>query len=246
MSLFRQRRLIKLQEVDSTHLVALRMLENHTVDDDVIITAKKQTAGIGRCNRAWSSTSNNLFMSMITKIPDIKNELSIVVACSLHNVISQYIARNTKNLLLHWPNDIHYDRKKLSGILIASFNDWFVISIGVDIYPVQELDTAISLREISPDIIIDPVKLLRQIEFSIDKWVELDFFDVRSYWIRNASDIGQQIVIKNGQDSLSGIYRGIDETGKLVLAVGDKTVFISSGDMFKNMDKIMVKHEEKR
>lgn len=234
------RQLIKLHTVDSTHLFALRLLESKAVGCSVTITAKVQTAGIGRCGRAWSSQSNNLFMSAIKKIT-AGNELSLVTACALREVFLPLIGfEKSENLTLHWPNDIYYNGKKLSGILIASAGGWFVISIGVNIHSVPDVETATSLQEIKHDLDVHPMKLLHLIEDSIDKRLQLNFSEVRDYWMAHTRSVGEVITIKNGRDSLQGIYRGIDNTGKLILAVDGKDVLVSSGDMFENMDRIIL------
>lgn len=234
------RKLIKLHTVDSTHLFALRLLESRAIDCDVTISAQAQTAGIGRCGRTWSSHADNLFMSAIKKI-GAGNELSLVVACALREVMLPLIGfEKSENLTLHWPNDIYYNGKKLSGILIASVDGWFVISVGVNIHSVPDVETATSLREIRYDLDVHPMKLLHQIEDSIDKWLQLDFSEVRDYWMAHTRSVGEVITIKNGRDSLLGIYQGIDSAGKLILAVDGKDVLVSSGDMFENMDRIIL------
>lgn len=235
-------RLVKLHTVDSTHSFALRLLDSGIVDEDVTIIAKSQTAGIGRCGRNWMSKSNNLFMSSIKKINNKGNELSLVVACALRETITKYMGFDIeKRLTLHWPNDIYYDGKKLSGILIATVGNWYIISIGVNIYSVPEVATAISLKEIYPNLDITPIKLLFEIEETLSQWLQKDFSEVKNYWMEYAQNIGESITIKNGQDSLSGIYNGIDEAGKLILELDNKKVLISSGDMFEDMDKIKLK-----
>ena len=236
-----EHKLIKLQSIDSTHLLALRLLEANAITEDVTITSKIQTSGIGRCGRVWNSKLNNLFMSEIKKISNKDSRLSLFVACALHEVLYDILCLDNNKLTIHWPNDIHYDDKKLSGILISSINDWFVISVGVNISKVSELSTAISLKEIYSDFNMDTVKLLHKIEDSIDKWLMVDFSCVKYYWMRHTKNLGQLITIKNGKDSLSGIFQGIDDAGRLMLVVDGKIALISSGDVFENMDRLMIK-----
>lgn len=235
-------RLVKLHTVDSTHLFALRLLDLGIIDGDVTITTKTQTSGIGRCGRNWVSKNNNLFMSSIKKIENKGNELSLFVACALRETIAKRIGYDFENrLTLHWPNDIYYDGRKLSGILLATTNGWHIISIGVNIYSVPEVQSSVSMKEIYPNLDVTPIKLLFEIEENLSEWLEKDFSEVKNYWMEHTKSIGESITIKNGQDSLTGIYKGIDDSGKLILELDNKTVFISSGDMFDDMDKIKLK-----
>lgn len=232
--------LIRLQTVDSTHLFALRLIESENVDRDTLIMADTQTSGIGRCGRIWKSCPGNLFMSMIKKIP-AGNELSLITACALREVILCNIGlEKNPSLTLHWPNDVYYNGKKLSGILIASVDVWFIVSIGVNICDIPDMETATCLKNIRFDFEVSPIQLLYQVEESINKWLRLEFTEVQRYWMAHTSNLGKVITIKNGRDSLHGVYRGIDNTGKLILAVDDKEVLVSSGDMFENMDRIVL------
>ena len=239
-------KIIKLQEIDSTHKFALQMIDNKKAFECAII-AKHQTSGIGRCGRQWISGSGNLYTSIIRKmrVGDELGRISLATACAVHSVISTYV-QDKENLQLHWPNDIYYKNLKISGILLAVIDDWIVISIGVNIQSV-EVDTAISLADINSGIELAPVNLLQDILGELDCWLSLQYISnfvcIREYWLEHMCGLNSAITVKNGKDAVTGIMNGIDDFGRLILKNDDRNLYISSGDIFINENKITVNYE---
>lgn len=240
-------KIIRLKEIDSTHKLALRMIENNSAFECGII-ADIQTSGIGRCERKWESAPGNLYSSVIKKIS--KNvdicKISLATACAVHETIKNLLQSEKKDhLYLHWPNDIYYKNKKLSGILLAAVENWIVISIGINIHSVSA-PNAISLDGIVDDFCFSAQQLLGFILNKLNIWVNSllteNFFDVREYWLRNIVGMNSEATIRNGRDSLSGIIRGIDELGRLILERNNQKLYISSGDMFINEKEIVVNY----
>ena len=108
-------KIIKLKEIDSTHKLAVRMIENNSAFECGII-AETQTSGIGRCERKWVSAPGNLYSSIIKKLPENKDmcKISLATACAVHKTVKDFLDPEEKdNLYLHWPNDIYYKNKNL-------------------------------------------------------------------------------------------------------------------------------------
>lgn len=243
-------RIIKLKEVDSTHKLAIRMIENNSVFECGIL-ADVQTNGVGRCERKWESAPGNLYASVIKKILKNKDicKISLATACAVHETIKNLLdPEKKKHLHLHWPNDIYYKNKKLSGILLAVVEDWIVISFGINIHSVPT-PTAVSLDGIVGDFCISAQRLFGSVLKALDSWLNLlridSFSGIREYWLRNIVGMNSEVTIKNGRDHLSGIIRGIDELGRLILECNGRRLYISSGDMFVNEQEIMVNYGEK-
>jgi len=236
-------KIIKLRKVDSTHKFALHMIESHTPFECAII-AESQTSGMGRCGRQWVSVSGNLYSSIIRKmtLSDNVSRISLATACAVHSSISKY----TQDLKLHWPNDIYYKNHKISGILLTVVENWVVISVGVNIYPV-EVPIAISLKDIDAEIEVSPLSLLQNILVELDRWLSLpyvnDFADIRKYWFEYMWGHDSVVTIHNGNDSEMGTIKGIDWSGRLILEKDGRNLYISSGDMFVNENNIVVNYE---
>lgn len=240
-------KIIKLKEIDSTHKFALRMIENNSAFECGIL-AEMQTNGVGRCERKWESAPGNLYSSIIKKIPpniDIC-KISLATACAVHEVVKNLLnPKKKEQLYLHWPNDIYYKNKKLSGILLAVVEDWIVISIGINIHSVL-VPAAVSLDSIVGGFSVSAQQLFDSVLNKLDVWLNLlqmeSFSGIREYWLRNITGMNSEVTIKNGRDHLSGVIRGIDELGRLILECDDRRLYISSGDMFINEKEIVVNY----
>ncbi len=246
--------IINFKTIDSTHLHAIMLAEKEELEECIIVS-EKQTNGIGRCGRKWISSSGNLFVSILKKTNEIfikdPNELgrlSLTIACAVRETIAYYIS-DSKNLCLHWPNDIYYKNEKISGILISIINDYLIISIGININSAPNLESrkAISIKEILQNSkMIDASKILNILLKNIDVWIQTfkmkGFSYIKSYWLLNINEINCKIIIKNGSSSISGIFVDIDEYGRLVLEKYGKHLRISSGDLFVNQEGIIIKH----
>ena len=239
-------KIIKLQEIDSTHKFALQMIDNKKAFECAII-AKHQTSGVGRCGRQWISGSGNLYTSIIREMRagEELGRVSLATACAVHSVILKYI-NDQKSLKLHWPNDIYYKNRKISGILLAAVEKWIIVSIGVNIQPV-EMSTAISLNEITPNVDLAPVNLLQAILEELDCWLSLqyinDFTRIKEYWSEHMFGVESVATVRNRNDSIAGIISGVDDFGRLILKQNDRNLYISTGDIFINEDKITVNYE---
>jgi BirA family biotin operon repressor/biotin-[acetyl-CoA-carboxylase] ligase len=238
--------IIKLKSVDSTHLYAIRLVEANKITKECVICAENQSNGVGRCNRNWISMPGNLFASMLKKTsPDVDfSKLSMTIAAAIHEAIAEHIPDATE-LKLHWPNDICYKKKKISGILMAIVNDWSVISFGINVSSAPSVGS--SIREIS-GIRCNVMNVLDAALAAICRWcayLEEDrFFCVRDYWLRNINEIKCKITVKNGTDSLSGVFLDIDQSGRLVLEEETgRSLFVSSGDLFITQERIVMKNE---
>lgn len=236
-------KLIQLKEVESTHKLAVKMIEKDRIGECCII-AERQTGGIGRCGREWISADGNLFASVIKSLPHEARAISIdryvvrvslAVACAVHNVLTRYIPESGSNLCLHWPNDIYYNDLKISGILLSAVGNMMVISVGVNIHRVS-LGSTISLEQIPGSVSVSAKSLCNSILNEIEAWIHLkninDFSSIKEYWLDHMVGIGQEASVRNGMEMQSGIIKGIDDFGRLILERHQKEFVISYGDMF--------------
>lgn len=252
-------KILHFERIKSTHLYALDLIESGDIskydsnDGDIVcvINADEQTNGIGRCSRKWISISGNLFVSIVTKnsAGNDSGQLSLAVGCAVRESISEMIRRrgNCRNfseekLKLHWPNDVYYNEKKMSGILICQCSEYLVISIGINTNSSPQ--DFVSMREIVGGEISNSAIISVLCE-QLKKWIKsLDnegFPLVRSYWIKNVCYIGCNIEVRNGNETISGLFSDIDESGRAVLFCDGRCFFVSSGDLFRNQERIVVK-----
>jgi BirA family transcriptional regulator, biotin operon repressor / biotin---[acetyl-CoA-carboxylase] ligase len=149
--------IIFLKTVDSTNNYSTELLKQGFVGEGTVIMAEEQTSGKGQRGNTWiAEPGKNLTCSIILS-PSF-------LPLSDHFILTQTIALAVCDTLDHltgetfhvkWPNDIYFNTKKISGILIETLNNRSQIGhaiAGIGINVNQDnglLGTATSLKRIS-------------------------------------------------------------------------------------------------
>jgi len=112
-------------------------------EDNVLVVTDNQFKGRGRFERTWESEpGSNLTFSLRKKIEvekDMVQSVNFFFTYCLYDCLKKFISslnnEESPNLTIKWPNDIHLDGKKLSGILIEkeSGSDTFIIGFGINV-----------------------------------------------------------------------------------------------------------------
>ncbi len=109
-----------------------------------ILTAEQQTGGRGRLARAWSSPMGHSLSTSIVLRPAVSTDLyawlSLLAGVALVEVLREEHAVAAQ---LKWPNDVHIEGRKISGILASIAGDAVVLGIGINVLQeAQALPTA--------------------------------------------------------------------------------------------------------
>ena len=156
---------------------------------------------------------------------------------SAANINVNYHKFNVQN---KWPNDLLIDRKKVAGLLLESkINqqncEFVVLGIGVNIdsNPDNTIFSAGNLSQfkivITPEILLQ--KFLDKFEILYKNWLDFGFANVRNAWLSKAYCLHEKISAKDGDDSIEGIFDGMDSDGKLILLVEDVVKKIIAADI---------------
>ncbi|KAG9392281.1 Biotin--acetyl-CoA-carboxylase ligase [Carpediemonas membranifera] len=101
------------------------------------VTARQQTRGHGRKNRAWRSPLGCLCFSQLARVtPQVKDVLFCLSPMICVSIV-KYLRTlpNSGDISVKWPNDIYVNRQKLCGLLadaISCGNELMVV-VGVGI-----------------------------------------------------------------------------------------------------------------
>ena len=176
-------KVIQLESVDSTNAYAKLLLETEH-KSPFWIAAERQTNGRGRYQRKWISDKGNLFCSRVYSVGnDLEHasNLSFVAALAVAETLLKFVSPEL--IKIKWPNDVLLRGKKVSGILLESFNcknkNYIIIGIGINLshhpegnlYPATNLLDNISAKsfKLSPsgilDILIDRFETINEIYF---------------------------------------------------------------------------------
>jgi BirA family transcriptional regulator, biotin operon repressor / biotin---[acetyl-CoA-carboxylase] ligase len=209
------------------------------------IVVRAQNRGRGRQGRQWTSPPGNLYTSLLlldAVPPPQAPELGFVVGIALARAL-RFLTADDPRLRIKWPNDILFEGAKLAGILLESVRlaDGrlaCVIGIGVNCasspsdvpYKVTSLETVLG-RAITPQDVLSTLS----VEFI--RWLEVwsagaGFDKIRAEWLALAAGIGAPIKVVMPTRVLEGLFRTIDETGRLIIETPEAVMAVEAGDIF--------------
>jgi BirA family transcriptional regulator, biotin operon repressor / biotin---[acetyl-CoA-carboxylase] ligase len=229
------------EELSSTNDLAKDLVRQGGVNGTVIF-AKRQMSGRGRMQRIWESPLGGLWMSIL-----LKPKLNLADAAKLTLSAGVALARAIQTLYglkvgIKWPNDIVYQGKKLAGILGEVVGEWntvqtLILGIGVNAnFNRQELSSelpATTLHEVlGYDVNLNRLAavILLELEREVEALEQGDTQGLRERWMDLAVGIGTLVVVERGGEVYKGTFKGIHETGELILQA-DKEIFFSSGEV---------------
>lgn len=225
------------ESIDSTN----QFLKDLTTSSHKIqcCIAEMQTAGRGRFGRAWfSPLGENIYFSLKVNLGQTNlSGLSLTMSLAVIATLKQFIHLQP---LVKWPNDILINQKKCCGILLEAVQDAIIIGIGINVnseLPKESPDPRkpwCSLFQVTGqrfnrnDIIGQLiVEILHYIEvfkqrgfaYFIQEWNSVDFL------------YNKVISVKNFNQEITGVAKGINEFGQLMLKDSQEEMHqLTSGD----------------
>jgi BirA family biotin operon repressor/biotin-[acetyl-CoA-carboxylase] ligase len=217
---------------DSTNSQLLKKIQDgQAMQRGAVLVAEAQSAGRGRRGNTWISPfGSNLYFSMYWPLEQgiqAAMGLSLVVAVAVAELLEQHYQLPIK---LKWPNDIYLGGQKLGGILVELAGQSHahcdvVIGLGLNVQMPAGSASAISqpftdlAQHVSAPIDRNwLVPALQQQLCSIMQQFEQSGFS--AYVNRfNQRDLwhGQTVTISSATTQHSGVCRGVDQQGALLL-----------------------------
>ena len=238
--------IVEFEEIISTQLLAKKYLKEKKATHGQVLIAKKQTDGIGRLDRGWSSPLGGLWM---TTIYNCDNPLEQFQGFSIR--LGLEIIKELERVLpvvfqIKWPNDLIFDNKKVGGILIDTQMEGsnlknIIIGIGINInnksddMQSQITSLAISLseicgKEISIDLVRKAVLMAQNRIFLQTDSKEIK--DITDIWKTKSSGYQKEIRVVTDKETILGIEQGITEAGELIIKTTNNGFeYVSAGDI---------------
>ena len=209
-----------------------------------LLLAESQVAGRGRLGRRWvSSPGGSLTASVALRIARPLSALdgaSLVCGVAVHDVLRTHHVRST----LKWPNDLLVDGRKLGGILVEAhaLGAATALVVGIGLNVCNATDAGVDGRFDATDLsrsglaTVDRHVLAAEIAVALDDAMSLfeaeGFEPFAARW--NAADAFRDRAVRIGSATgpvESGIERGVDGTGALLLDVDGIRRRIISGEL---------------
>ena len=229
--------------IDSTNNEAQRIIENQIIDSPFWIIAESQNNGRGRGKNSWISEEGNFFATLVTPIEwDLKlfPMLSCIVALSVYESILNF-CNDQHSLKIKWPNDILFNDKKISGILIEnqiSKKDKFsIIGIGVNIKSSpNNLDYETThLNNISINKKINPMEFFFILKEKMHNNINNFNSNSVEYFIKKITKkswkIGKEIIFIDKNENKKALFIGFTNNYEIILDINGEISNLSSGEI---------------
>ena len=250
----------RVAETESTNDDLMARWRAGELIDPIARLAQKQTAGKGRAGRAWlARPQDSLCFSLaypFQRKPADLSGLSLLVGLAVISGISLALNHSKqelhqKGLRLKWPNDLLLNQGKLGGILIEGGQtklgdpSWMIIGIGINLQnanafdqalrheqKVAALDQLLTTGEALPDPDWIWLKIVEELEATLSNFDQTGFAQYQKLWMD--WDAFQNTAVRitgAGQEVIEGVAKGVDTSGALLLASGEKMISIHAGDV---------------
>lgn len=233
-------KILNFFQIDSTSLEARRIIDSNFTQNNVIITAQKQTQGRGRLDRNWVSLYGNMMFSIIIPQAWVKKE-STLPACISLAILGEISLNSEKNdqklasefaqkmCYVKWPNDLIIidgsTPKKFCGILIEKYHGFFIIGIGINTEKSPDSNTLFPSTNLKYHDM--RVSNAEKINDSFLQMLNKNQNDILSRWREKHYFQGKTVKIGD----YDGIFEDVDENFSVILNKNGERKVITFGDV---------------
>ena len=146
-------KIIRLDEVDSTHKYLKEYISKNEYTNPLCIVTDLQTQGIGSRGNSWIGKKGNLFFSFVIDINSLPNDLPLQSTSIYFTFILKIILKNLgSKVWIKWPNDFYMKDKKIGGTITSMSKNLIFCGIGLNLVDVEKeydkLDIKINIDEV--------------------------------------------------------------------------------------------------
>ncbi|MFX4274828.1 biotin--[acetyl-CoA-carboxylase] ligase [Aliarcobacter butzleri] len=156
-------KIIRLDEVDSTHKYLKEYISKNEYTSPLCIVTDLQTQGIGSRGNSWIGKKGNLFFSFALDINSLPKDLPLQSTSIYFTYILKNILKNLgSQVWIKWPNDFYIENKKIGGTITSMSKNLIFCGIGLNLLDVEKEYEKL-------DIKIDVDGVLKNYFFEIEK-----------------------------------------------------------------------------
>jgi BirA family transcriptional regulator, biotin operon repressor / biotin---[acetyl-CoA-carboxylase] ligase len=238
-------KILRYESLASTNTEVAR-LALQGAEEGLSVVADEQTAGRGRLQRTWVSPKGaGVYFSILLR-PTIPLKqwalMTFMAALAVGDALLTACGLQTD---IKWPNDILAGERKICGILAETIETdagrALVIGIGInlrrDAFPEELAEKAISVAE-ATNRRPERENILAALVQAISRWYSLlqesdGARKIVAAWVSRSSYAeGKLVKVINGDETLRGTTRGVEEDGALRLETETNGIrVIRSGDV---------------
>lgn len=239
-TIFKNKKIIRLDEVDSTNSILAAKYLNRGLPEGSVVVASSQSKGRGLGQNKWhSEAGKNLTCSFVLypEFLDASNQFYISKVISL--AVADLVGLYSDKVSIKWPNDIYVGDKKIAGLLIENSIERnsiksSIIGIGLNVnqkdFP-SGVPNPISLMNITKtkhdlEEILESFTNILEYRYSLLKNRELDVIDENYLSLLYRYKKLALFDVKGKR--IAGSIEGVEPTGELIFK-NDKSEIIHFG-----------------
>ncbi len=204
-----------------------------------LVATNSQTAGRGRQGRSWLSVGGAFQGTFTVAVQGEPNPATtLVVGLAVIAALERLHVQG----MLKWPNDIiSTSGRKLGGILteyVAS-PACYLIGIGLNLRGANfnvEKQAVGSVEAEYGTVLSAPqfcVALWEELLLHLEKLQVDHFSHFRERWNSKAAFLEHLFTVEVGQDVLKGVFKGVSESGAMLLESEGKVLSVTSGHIIQ-------------
>ncbi|HAS51218.1 MAG TPA: biotin--[acetyl-CoA-carboxylase] ligase, partial [Gammaproteobacteria bacterium] len=220
--------------LDSTNRYLMAGARDGWVSGAVCL-AEQQTAGRGRQGRSWLTPFGaSLAYSLLWRFagpPEALSGLSLATGLAVARVLKKI---GVGEVGLKWPNDVWWRGRKLGGILLesgGSAGDFYVVAgVGLNLalpheeaavidQPWVDLQEILGVEQISRNELA--AALISELVATFSDFQQGGFADLAAEWAQFDQVAGRPVSLHLPNTTVTGIARGVDATGAVLLETVD-------------------------
>ena len=221
------------ETIDSTNARARDLAVDGRAN--VVVLADAQTGGRGRLDRAWSSPSGGVWLSILIR-PDVPPTQAPAYTLAAAVATTRAVREAGVDASIKWPNDVLVGDRKLAGILTemegeADRVSWLVVGIGINAnVDAADLPTdrpVTTVREEFGDV--DRRELTQTLLAAFHE-LTVDLQQVLPAWRKLSSTLGQRVRVETPGEEIVGDAVDVRFPGSLVVETAEGTREVTAGD----------------
>jgi BirA family biotin operon repressor/biotin-[acetyl-CoA-carboxylase] ligase len=247
------RTMVRQPVVASTNDLAKELLAEAAAELPLVVRAERQTRGRGRGSHSWWSDGGSLTFTVGIDPaahglrPEHEPRLALAAAVGVIDALGPVLTSGT--LGIRWPNDIEISGKKLGGLLPerveGSAGTRLVLGIGLNLTTrladapeeVRRMATTVQQHRDRPLSAAGVEAIFRAILARFEIVLALlarDDAALARRWHELDTLAGRRVRVDLGPRVVSGLGRGIDARGGLLLDDGSGTLTVYGGQVLRD------------
>jgi BirA family biotin operon repressor/biotin-[acetyl-CoA-carboxylase] ligase len=238
-------KILRYESLPSTNNEVAR-LAAQGAEEGFAVVADEQTAGRGRMQRTWVSPKGaGLYFSILLR-PEISMNrwplVTLMAALAVAEALQESCSLATD---IKWPNDLLAGERKICGILAEVIDTdsgrAIVLGIGINLttqaFPEELAGRAISVAE-ATGLRPDRETILKALVQALARWYVLLHEDdgpgrmLATWASRSSYADGKFVKVMNGDETVTGLTRGLEPDGALRLELPTGAIMIvRAGDV---------------